>query len=864
MSDMKIKLTLSADDGASKVLAKSMQALQKSQLGTEKAASSAAAATARANAQATKAAQTRTTAAQAAGTLGIRTERQVQAEILRTQRAYQKMQRSGKASANDLARGYSAMTNKVRTLNSEIGRMSRAQKAMNTMRAAGIITAGVAGAAAVVANPVRKAMAFDDRARKMANLSHGGRNVTHEQYTAAVADTKIRAETSAQKIGVSKDEALQVMHQVTGDNHTLSGDRSMADQVSARTEMALKASIATGADALDAAKFVKELEVFLQGGDANKAVSDEDLQRGLDMAIASGVHGTSEFADSVGDLPNALAAAKGSYQGIDQLGSLFATYQTMANGAGANSEAASSQISGTLKQINDPMMAKAFDDIFKVDLAASLDKSMLEHGTTRIEAFAKILNEQIDKHKDYKDALAKVNADPAQRTDQENATLATAKEKILSKFLKEGNEQGTLVIMNNLDMLAKVRDEVRQEDGITDRLFTNVAEGDAHKSRAGTNVLSDSLTTAIEPLAKAYGEVMATIKKYAEAYPELTQNITLAATALASLAAVAASAAFAYALIGGKGIFGRNTKPPDVPKPIFGSGSGAIQTGKGAVSKVGSFVARNLGPIIAAALTANDMLNTQGRTDIDQPKKNEEHGKSVGWIAGALGGWEAGALATNGMPNPLVKLAGALGGSIMGALIGSQMGGDIVNFFQGRASDNHRETGIAATAAKKAMYEKYQQEYEDTLDPEQLAAYRATLAKYEAGMEDSPTHPYIPNIPTLRQDYDPAYRLMIEKEKEKQDVRNEESRKWQKNHPYYGGGNSTGESGIGYGGRANGNPRIDQSSSQVISDINSKISELTSQVMARELVVNITGIMDGNEIFRGVERIMVNQLNRGA
>lgn len=93
--------------------------------------------------------------ASARETLGVRPERTIQREIQQTEAAYNRLARSGTASARDLARAQDASIEKVKKLRNELGELTKAQRLADAAKKGAAVAAGVYAASRVIANPVR-------------------------------------------------------------------------------------------------------------------------------------------------------------------------------------------------------------------------------------------------------------------------------------------------------------------------------------------------------------------------------------------------------------------------------------------------------------------------------------------------------------------------------------------------------------------------------------------------------------------------------------------------------------------------------------------------------------------------------------
>lgn len=115
--------------------------------------------------------------ASARETLGVRPERTIQREIQQTEAAYNRLARSGTASARDLARAQDASIEKVKKLRNELGELTKAQRMADIAQKGAAVSAGVYAANRVIANPVRSYADLESAQAdlKIALMSKGGK-----------------------------------------------------------------------------------------------------------------------------------------------------------------------------------------------------------------------------------------------------------------------------------------------------------------------------------------------------------------------------------------------------------------------------------------------------------------------------------------------------------------------------------------------------------------------------------------------------------------------------------------------------------------------------------------------------------------
>ena len=130
--------------------------------------------TSRANNNFNRDLQRRGQASRAMAQLGIRGERQIQAEIRASERALLNLRRSGIATQNELARATERHRSRVRELNAEMRGTSKVAAAMRGMAAIG---AGITAGVATLKSPIDRTWAFDKQLTYLANTMYEGGSI---------------------------------------------------------------------------------------------------------------------------------------------------------------------------------------------------------------------------------------------------------------------------------------------------------------------------------------------------------------------------------------------------------------------------------------------------------------------------------------------------------------------------------------------------------------------------------------------------------------------------------------------------------------------------------------------------------------
>lgn len=522
---------------------------------TERAAKRAADATERGNAR-QRSSYEKT--AQARENLGIRSERLIQREIQQTEAAYGRLAKAGFASAQEQERAYAAVQSRITRLTNEMGKLTTAQRKAadeakrlaqieaDIARGQRVVRAGVAGAAGIgaaaytMADPAKKAMAFDERLAHMANVAFAerdsaGRQIGSKQLEAAVNKAVGKGG------GGTRDQAAEAL-----DTMIASGAMSSSDAMNMLPQL-MRFATASNSDANQLAQIgIRSMQTF--------KIGPEDLPNVLNMAMAAGQEGGFELRDMAKWLPQQMAAASMSgLSGRSGFAKLAALNQAAAITAGSKDEAGNNVVN-LLAKINASDTAADAKKL-GIDLPKYLQDRRAK-GVDSIDAFGELVDKTVAGRADYKALQAKLagsKTDADKRATLESmATIAQGSG--IGKLVQDRQAMMALLgMMNNREYMQKVLGTVRANDvatgGAGDKNYETISATSSFKRRQameqkeiGQKAAMDSLTPAIGKAAEAFGDL-------ASKYPLMTGVTTLATTALAALAGAAGMATLA---MGGK------------------------------------------------------------------------------------------------------------------------------------------------------------------------------------------------------------------------------------------------------------------------------------------------------------------------
>ncbi|WP_439258305.1 phage tail tape measure protein [Lonepinella sp. BR2271] len=620
--------------------------------------------------------------------LGVRSEHQIRREIQRTEAAYNRLARSGTASAGELRRAFAAQQQQVRALNAEMGRVSVGARVGSVFQGVAGLAAGVTAGAMVLREPVKKEMNYDRQLAMVANTAFSERDVP--QRIAGKKELHEAVKKAVEVGGGSKEDALSSL-----DTMLASG------VVKADTAMALlptlqKGAVATGASSEDLAKIaISSMQQF--------GIGENDIGKVLDMAVAAGQAGNFELADMARWLPQQMAAAKSAgLSGIDGLQTLLVANQQARVTAGSSDEAGNNLVN-LLAKITSKETTERFKKIEYTDKKGkkydgiNLMQSMENYkakGQDSLQAFMSIMDDVIGNDKNYKTLQKKLKT---AKTEERKALL----EQMTN--LVEGTAIGQVIsdrqalmallgIRNNVQLGEEVREQVEHSDGAVETSHQVIKDTNDYKTEDLKNTADFAQMASMKGFNNVLGNVSQQLADYGKEYPELASAIAGAGTGIKALGAAAMTAAGAVALLGG----GR------------GLGGGMLRGG--------------LGRVFTTAATAGTATATAGATTA-----------TAGTTASAVG---AGLLAP--------VLVGAIGLGYSSNLNAGE--NDTVALQQKVASGTATPTELAQADSlyannraeveqKRVKREAYfQQQGRPTLNAEQQAEYESALAPILAAL----------------------------------------------------------------------------------------------------------------------------------
>ncbi|EFZ7274868.1 phage tail tape measure protein [Shigella sonnei] len=538
--NLQVALTLLAKDTASKVLRQSMQDNIKQIKLAEKASDALAKSqqqSANSGIKASRSLQDEyRRAASARATLDIRSEREIQREIMLTQAAYNRLTRSGLLSAQEQSRAFSAMTSRVTQLRNELNgasqSMSRFERAKNMgsnlMAAAG----GVTAAAMVISDPVKRQMAFDMRNAEMANTGYN--ELAPEERVKKIPLINAALQKAVRYGGGMPEQAQSTL------NALFAGGQVDNDTAMGILPDIMRYATASGANPEDLAKIAS-------AAIANFGIKPKELPLVFDKAIRSGENGSFELADMAQKLPATMSKGKSiGMSGLNDLDKLLAMYQANALTAGDNNSAAVN-VDNLLGKVTSADTQNALKDyLFRTKDGRKLNYTdyMADQrvkGVSTPDAFMGAVSGIVSSDPRVKKLRA--DAQKYKGTDKENdinAALDVVVSSITSKIVADQQaSMGLKTFILQKDFINKQLDGTKSAGGAGAASFNVISSTNAFKSQQLEAEKLFAEQDAMKPLADLYGDLATKLTEYANKYPELTTLLSGASTGIKAMTAAA-------------------------------------------------------------------------------------------------------------------------------------------------------------------------------------------------------------------------------------------------------------------------------------------------------------------------------------
>lgn len=548
----KVGMTLTAKDDATAVLVKGLKLTTKAATDAEKAVESVGDAQQKNNQQNARSARTAADearrAAAARENLGVRSERTIQREIAQTIASYNRLTRSGVASAREQERAFRSMRSQVKELRTEMRGFSRMAEARriggNTLSIAG----GLAAGAAVVAQPVGRQMAYERNLSMMANtaFSEGGQAGRLAGRTKLA--TSIRAAVGYG--GGTKEDASEAM------NAMLASGVVSYDTANQWLPQLMKFATASGASPVDLATLAIK-------GKQSFGLKDAEVPTALNMAVAAGKAGNFELKDMARWLaPQMAAAGAAGMKGMDDFSKLLTLNEAAGVTAGSSDEAGNNVVN-LLAKITSQDAANAAKKVqingHGIDLPGTLANAR-EKGIDPVEAFSRVVDKVVSSDKRYQQLQTKLanTKDGGERAATLESMATILEGSGVGKIIADRQAlMGLLAYRNNPEYRKDVEAQINAQRTLPegkragDEDFAFIAGTNDFKVEQAKNTADFAQMDSVKRLADMAGSAADEVSKLGQEFPGLTTAVAGATTAIQSMTAAAVAFAGLKFLTGG-------------------------------------------------------------------------------------------------------------------------------------------------------------------------------------------------------------------------------------------------------------------------------------------------------------------------
>lgn len=474
--------------------------------------------------------------------LGIRPEREIQREIMKTEAAYNRLARSSTTSFNDQRRAAAAMRDEVTKLTNEMGKLTTKQKAMRAVAiGSGLAVAGgVAGA--YVVPKVKTALAYDVRLAHLANTAYndrdmGGRKAGRRELDGIISD-------AVRYGGGTRDSAVDTAETLFGAGIFKPGE------VKTILKEAMFAATANNADPSHFAQMAISANQTM-------GIKPDQMGKMFGMGTYAGQAGGFEIKDMTKWLSQQMAAAKavGMY-GEKGFAKLTAVNQAAVVTAGTKDEAGNNVVN-LLAKMGSQDTAKDFKKM-GINLPQKLAEGRIK-GQDAFDVVGDLLEQQLGKDKNYQNvkkqlALAKNEDDRKQAL---GAVGDIAQGTVIGKVFQD--RQALMALYAYLNARDRVNNITQGALNNTDAAQKNMAViGDTagFKIDQATNERTMATQATLDKMLPAIGGMADGLTDLMRKYPGYTTAVGLAAAAVTALAGASGMAALALRAGGTPGLPG--------------------------------------------------------------------------------------------------------------------------------------------------------------------------------------------------------------------------------------------------------------------------------------------------------------------
>ncbi|WP_163304433.1 hypothetical protein [Enterobacter ludwigii] len=613
--------------------------------------------------------------------LGIRSEKDIQREIQRTEAAYNRLSNSGVMSAQEQARAYSATTAKVAALRKEL----KGAQAEETSLGKHLLTASASVAAGVhyLAPKITNSSEYSMELMKLSNRVFHQRDAAGRQQGKQEIDQAVRK--ALEEGGGTVPETIKGYE---GLATSQAFTPSEIDWLLPRINMTSSSVGADSGKVADLAsslhyfqiptdKIPNALSAFARAGQMGPVDMDDMAEGGKGMLEQLGANGGANYLG----LRASLALAESSALGAST------PSQALTNATGLVNDILSPNLDNTARHVK--INGK------KIHWSQSIIK-MMGQGVDPLEAARTIVNKAIDNDSQYKSLNKQLSntKDPVQ-SDRLQRQIQAVRGVYYGKFFR--NEQARLAFIGyeqHHDKVKSIQDAMDEEyygksgELATDKDMRGIRKESEFKTTQAASLSMLDQSAVMTPLAKIEGDIAAEFTKLDEVLPTVTKSLEGFAIAVGTVGAIGATGIATDAILGG----GLTKKGHEALKRKWGEWRGKMATAAEEVvegvehtaGEAGSAVVKGGGKLIrgvtrfgggALSLFTGmlDAWKVHEDDSLTPEQKKKQYATITARSAGASAGGEAGAT----MGTMVFPGVGTILGGIIGS-IGGYYGGDLI------------------------------------------------------------------------------------------------------------------------------------------------------------------------------------------
>jgi len=651
--------------------------------------------------------------------LGIRSERSIQREILRTIASYKRLEQSGRLSGQELARAADAATTKIRRLQGEMRSMNAASGGLGKGLMA--VGGGIMAGAAVARAPLSKVMEYDKKIAILSNTAYAERDVAGRQ--AGQDEIKAAISRAVQTAGGTREAAADTLYELLGASGL---SRDQAFEILPHVQ---RFGLATGRDGgQDLAGLVGALKA--------QGIAPENMADALGKMLHAGQTGGFGVDNMIAILPRLLQAQRDNF-GVNGIAGLEAALANMTGIVAANGmpQESGQSLIGLLNTLKNPAINQAVAEKLSiggraVDLQGTLAKGVAA-GVDPLETFAATIDQALSSNQGYQKLRAKLGSGSGSQGDIEALSALLESTVLRDVGIGRGEMLAFSAYMKNREMIATTR---------ADYATRGVAEIDAsgaviqatasEKLTALDQRTADARQKSLEPLTAAIGDVAGKLTDYANQYPGLTAALVGATDAIKVMTAAALVFGGIKMLSGGKlpGRLGGNV--------LAGTATGNVlaNTPKASGGALGRFfngfgklVKRAVPGLVLgeAALGGINIVRSDASTNDKGIAATQLTGQTAGAGLGAWGGAAAGSAAGSVVPvvgTAVGAVIGGLAGAFGGGAFGDWLGEGLGRWIFGSDDDLPENPAIPKTPEALDAHVKRWRETSNAITAEDLEA----------------------------------------------------------------------------------------------------------------------------------------------